>query len=142
MEKTANATNHKPIKLALIEDEEALRFMYVTRFRQAGFEVAEASDGDKGLELIRTFRPDIVLLDIMMPKMNGFDVFRALKQDSDASVRDIPVVFLTNLSEDAGFEQAQKLGAAGYVMKVKRTPDEVVQLVKTILSSEKAHTNG
>lgn len=124
-------------KLVIVEDEESLRVMYATRFKQSGYEVLEASNGADGLKLIRESKPDIVLLDILMPKVSGFDVLRDLKADKDVAVSSIPVILLTNLAEDAGFKQGQELGAAGYVMKVNRTPDETVHYVNAVIGATK-----
>jgi DNA-binding response OmpR family regulator len=120
-------------RLVIVEDEDSLRSMYVMKFEQAGFSVEQAGNGEDGLDLIRRTKPDIVLLDILMPKVSGFDVLRSMKADKDKSISDIPVIFLTNLAEDAGYKQGQDLGAAGYVMKVDRTPEELVQFVNATI---------
>ncbi len=133
----AEETVKKVGKLVIVEDEESLRTMYATRFKQSGYEVQEASNGADGLKLIRETKPDLVLLDILMPKVSGFDVLRELKADKDPAVSSIPVIFLTNLAEDAGFKQGQELGAAGYVMKVNRTPDETVHYVNAVIGATK-----
>jgi CheY-like chemotaxis protein len=119
--------------IALIEDEEAIRGMYSLRLKQDNFTVLEARNGKEGLDLVRKSKPSLVLLDIFMPEMSGFDVLKALKADRDPEVKNIPVVLLTNLAEDAGHAEAMKLGAVSYVMKVNRTPEQLSQLVKAIL---------
>lgn len=120
-------------RLVIVEDEDSLRMMYVMKFEQSGFVVEHANNGAEGLALIQRTKPDVVLLDILMPKMSGFDVLRAIKADKDKKISDIPVIFLTNLAEDAGFAQGQSLGAAGYIMKVNRTPEELVQFVNAVV---------
>ncbi len=127
--------------VAIIEDEEAIREMYRTKFTIEHYRVIEAANGKDGLELIKKEKPDIVLLDIFMPIMNGFDVLTRLKNDPDPLVKKIPVLILTNLAEDAGFERGIGLGAAGYVMKVTRTPDQLVQLTKAVIKSSQDGTS-
>jgi len=134
-----NAQSKKPLKLVIIEDEESLRFLYVTKFRQSGFDVSVAENGAEGIHLIEEQRPDIVLLDILMPKMSGFEVLQRLKAHSNKAIREIPVVFLTNLAEDAGYAQARELGAAGYITKANRTPEELVHYVIAAVESARKH---
>lgn len=130
-----SSSNKKPMKIVIIEDEESLRLLYMAKFRQSGFEVADAANGTDGLRVIHEQKPDIILLDILMPHMNGFEVMKLIKADTDKVIRDIPVLFLTNLAEDAGFEQGNALGAAGYVVKATRSPEELVHLVNAIVAT-------
>ncbi len=122
-------------KIVLIDDDESLRFMYLARLTQAGFNVMEARGGEEGIALVKKEKPDIVLLDIMMPEMSGFDVLHVLKSARDKAINQIPVILLTNLAEDSGHKRAISMGAAGYVMKVDRTPDQLVQLIHAILKT-------
>ena len=115
-------------KILLIEDEEMLANMYEVKFKNEGFELEKALDGAQGLEKAKSIKPDFILLDIIMPKMDGFSVLKALKDD--ASTKDIPVMLLTNLGQDEDVEKGNELGAVGYLVKANITPSEVVEEVK------------
>ena len=116
------------IKVAIVEDEPFLASMYKAKFEMEGFEVLRAADGLEGLEIIKKETPDIVLLDIVMPKMDGFDVLTSLH--SDAKVARIPVIILTNLGQRSDIEKGLKLGAVDYIVKANYTPAQVVVKVK------------
>jgi len=85
---------NKQLKILLVEDDNFLLSMYVDKFQTEGFEVFIADNGAKAIKLTKEKIPDIILLDVMLPKMNGFEVLRELKKD--ASIKDIPVILLTN----------------------------------------------
>ncbi len=119
--------DNKP-KILLIEDEEMLANMYEVKFGNEGFELHKAPDGAQGLELAKSVKPDFILLDIIMPKMDGFSVLKSLKGDS--TTKDIPVILLTNLGQDEDIERGKQLGAVGYLVKANITPAEVVDAVK------------
>lgn len=125
--------NHKSV--ALVEDEEALLQLYETKFKMSGFDVIKAKNGQDGLKIVQAHKPSLVLLDILMPGMSGFEVLEKLKKEDETKA--IPVVLLTNLAEDTGFERGQALGADGYVMKVSCTPERLVQLANAIISTSK-----
>ena len=118
----------KKVKILLIEDEEMLANMYEVKFKNDGFELVKALDGADGLEKAKTVSPDFILLDIIMPKMDGFSVLKSLKED--AATKDIPVMLLTNLGQEEDIERGKKLGAVGYLVKANVTPSEVVEAVK------------
>lgn len=116
------------IKILLIEDEEMLANMYEVKFKNEGFELEKALDGAEGLEKAKSIKPDFILLDIIMPKMDGFSVLKALKEDQ--VTKDIPVMLLTNLGQDEDIEKGKELGSVGYLVKANITPSEVVAEVK------------
>jgi len=113
--------------ILLAEDDEFLQRMYATKLAGSGFEVLVASDGEKALALIKKNKPDVVLLDILMPKMDGFAVLEAVK--TDPGTKSIPVILLTNLSEVSDIKKARKLGANDYLIKSHFLPSEVIKLV-------------
>lgn len=123
---------NKKTRILLIEDEEMLANMYEVKFNNEGYELIKAHDGAKGLEMAKSTKPDFVLLDIIMPKMDGFSVLSAMKEDSE--LKDIPVLLLTNLGQDEDIEKGKELGAVGYLVKANVTPIDVVNRVKTELS--------
>lgn len=106
--------------------------MYVTKFVMEGFEAKKANDGQAGFDLVKQEKPDIVLLDIIMPRIDGFGVLKMLKDD--AELKGIPVILLTNLGQEEDIKKGQQLGAADYFVKANHTPAEVVQKVKQVLN--------
>ncbi len=116
----------------LIEDDPFLTRMYVKIFELRKYDIKTALDGEIGLVQAKEIHPDIILLDIMMPKLNGIEVLEALKQEP--STKDIPVVMLTNLSDQAQRDEALAKGAVKYLVKSELDPDETVEVVASILS--------
>jgi len=123
---------NKKIKILIIEDDSFLLGMYAAKFNVEKFEVIIAEDGEKGLKLAFKELPDVILLDIFLPKKNGFDVLKELK--GDESAKKIPVILLTNLSQKSEIEQGLSLGAADYLIKAHFMPSEVVEKVKKTLT--------
>ena len=124
----------KKIKILLIEDEEMLANMYEVKFKNEGFDLEKALDGAVGLEKAKTFQPDFILLDIIMPKMDGFSVLKALKEDE--ATKSIPVMLLTNLGQEEDIQKGKELGSVGYLVKANITPAEVVAEVKKKLGKK------
>ena len=124
---------NKKIKILIIEDDFFLLSMYAAKFNLENFEVIIAEDGEKGLKLAFKELPDVILLDIFLPKKNGFDVLKELK--SDESAKKIPVILLTNLSQKAEIEQGLSLGAEDYLIKAHFMPSEVVEKIKKVIGN-------
>ncbi len=122
-------------KILLIEDEEMLANMYEVKFKNEGYDLVKALDGSQGLDLAKTIKPNFILLDIIMPKMDGFSVLKALKEDP--TTKDIPVMLLTNLGQDEDVKRGNELGAVGYLVKANITPSEVVAAVKKAVDNLK-----
>jgi DNA-binding response OmpR family regulator len=119
----------------LVEDDLFLSDMYRTKFGLSGYEMPHAEDGEIAMRKIKEAKPDIILLDIVLPKKSGFDVLKELKQDPETSK--IPVVLLTNLSQKDDVDRGYSLGAADYIIKAHFTPAEVVAKVEKVLSGKK-----
>jgi DNA-binding response OmpR family regulator len=115
----------------IIEDDSYISDMYRIKLESENFEVAIASDGIVGIKILKKQKSDIILLDIVMPKIDGFNVLKMIKEDSE--LKKIPVVLLTNLSQKENVERGFKLGADGYIIKAHFTPSEVVEKIKEIL---------
>ncbi len=126
----------KKVKVAIIEDDIAIVQMYRTKFETEGYEVATAPDGTSGLELIATFAPDIILLDLMMPNMNGLDMLKQLR--SQANGRDAKVVVLTNMGDTETATKVYKMAANDYIVKAEMTPKQVAERVKALLARDPA----
>lgn len=115
-------------KILLVEDDEFLAELYATKLNLEGFEVTLAVDGEKGLKLAKETNPDLVLLDIILPKMDGFEVLKGIK--ADASLKNTPVILLTNLSQKDEVKRGLDLGANDYLIKAHFMPSEVVKKIK------------
>ena len=118
-------------KILIVEDEETISSMYKASMSKAGFEVVLANDGKEGLKIATESKPNLILLDIMMPKMDGFAVLEKLK--SDDSTKNIPVVMLTNLGQSEDKEKGRKLGAVDYWVKADFTPAQVNEKIHELL---------
>lgn len=121
--------------LLLVEDDPLLINMYQTKFSSEGFQVFTATDGQAGLILAQTEKPDIVLLDIMMPKLDGIEVLRRIRQDP--KLKTVPVLMLSNLSEIAKQKEAIELGAKEFLVKANFTPTQIVDKIKQHLNLAK-----
>lgn len=117
--------------ILLVDDDLTLREMYDERLKAEGFDIVQASDGQEALAKAREAKPNIILLDVMMPKINGFDVLRQLKDDPD--LKEIPVIILTALIQDVDRMQGKKLGAADYIVKSETMPGEIISKIKNVL---------
>ncbi len=117
--------------ILLVEDDAFLAGIYVTKLGLEGFTVLQAADGAAGLAMARQELPDLVLLDILIPKMDGFAVLEALKKD--AKTAGIPVVMLTNLGQKEDVDRGLALGAADYLIKAHFVPAETVSRIKKVL---------
>lgn len=122
----------KKIKILLIEDDQFLLSMYSTKFEIEGFEVVSADDGEKGVKAAESSAPDIILLDIILPKLNGFEVLEKLQADS--KLKNIPVILLTNLSQKSDIDRGLAMGAKDYLIKAHFMPSEVVAKIKSVLN--------
>ncbi len=118
-------------KILLIEDDPFLLSMYSTKFELEGFKVFVADDGAKGFDMVKRELPDLVLLDIKLPKMNGFEVLKKIKED--LSLKSIPVILLTNSSQKEERDKGLGLGAVDYLVKAHFMPSEVVGKIKKVL---------
>jgi DNA-binding response OmpR family regulator len=119
-------------KLLLVEDDMALRDIYSTRFLAEGYEVITASDGEQALTVAVKEKPDLILLDIMMPKISGFDVLDILRTTPET--KNCKVVIMTALSQPADIDKGKMLGADEYLVKSQVTLTDVVNKVKEVLS--------
>jgi CheY-like chemotaxis protein len=120
-------------RVLLAEDDRFLRRAAESRLRQNGFTVLPAVDGEEALQVARAERPDLILLDLIMPKLQGFEVLKALKQDP--ATAPIPVIVLSNLGQDDDLKQAMELGAVAYFIKANLSLQDLVQRVAQTLAT-------
>ncbi|MBU0660854.1 response regulator [Patescibacteria group bacterium] len=121
----------KQFVVLLVEDDTFLANIYKTKFELEGFKVIGAENGELGLKEAKKKHPDIILLDILLPKMDGFTVLEHLKSEED--LKDIPVIMLTNLGQKDDVEKGLALGAVDYLIKAHFKPSETVDKVKKAL---------
>ncbi len=117
--------------ILLVEDDEFLAELYATKLNLEGFDVILATDGEKGLRMAKTDNPKLILLDIILPKKDGFEVLKLLKADS--ATKNIPVILLTNLSQRDEVKKGIDLGAEDFLIKAHFMPSEVVKKITQTL---------
>ncbi|MBI4128307.1 MAG: response regulator [Parcubacteria group bacterium] len=118
----------KKAKILLIEDEQLLADMYALKLRSEGYDLTVASDGLAGLTEAGAQAFHLILLDVILPKIDGFGVLAKLKED--AKTKNVPVILLTNLGQEGDIEKGKRLGAVDYLIKANLTPAELVKKVK------------
>ncbi len=118
-------------KILVVEDDKFLREMITRKLDKEGFEVSQAVDGKEGLEKIRENKPDLILLDLIMPGVGGFDVLEEVKGDD--SINHIPIVILSNLGQKSEVERGLELGAKDFLIKAHFTPKEIIKKIQEIL---------
>jgi DNA-binding response OmpR family regulator len=122
--------NKKNFKIIIAEDDILLRYIWQQKIAQEGFEVITAADGDEALEQIEKEKPDLLLLDIVMPRLDGFDVLKAIRKHSDEKIKNMTVVVLSNLGSEEDVKKASALGSDGYMVKAMFSTDDVIAKVK------------
>jgi DNA-binding response OmpR family regulator len=123
-------------RIVVADDDRMFRKVAETTLRRQGYDVATASDGEEALQLIRSERPDMIVLDLIMPKLQGFDVLTLLKQDTLTSA--IPVIVLSSLTQEQDKQEALDLGAVAYFNKTTFSVSELVKQVESILAKGQA----
>jgi DNA-binding response OmpR family regulator len=129
-----DTTTKKP-RLLIIEDNPDTRQIYKDVFERDGFEVLLAEDGDKGLSYAQATMPDAILLDLMLPKLSGFDLLKRLRDQKET--RDIPVMIFSALADTANRKKAAELGVTEYSVKAFNPPKQVVNRVRALLESSR-----
>ncbi|PJE76051.1 response regulator [Candidatus Uhrbacteria bacterium CG10_big_fil_rev_8_21_14_0_10_48_11] len=122
----------KKTKVLIVEDDPMILDMYVHKFEQEGFTVVSHDRGDGAVELAEKEQPEIVLLDVIMPGLDGFSVLSMMRENENT--KNLKVVMLTNLGQDEDKEKGVTLGALGYIVKSSKTPGEVVKEVRNYLA--------
>jgi CheY-like chemotaxis protein len=117
-----------PKKILLVEDEEIMIDLLQRKLTAEGYDISVARDGEEGLKAMRRVKPDLVLLDIIMPKMGGFEVMEEMNKDKE--LKKIPVIVISNSGQPVEIDKAQQLGAKDWLIKTEFDPQEVVDKVK------------
>lgn len=123
-------TNYKA-KVLIVDDDAFLSGIYATKLELEGFQVVTGRDGEEALKLAASEKPDLILLDVLMPKLDGFEVLKRLK--ADPATKDAPVIMLTNLGQKEDIEKGMEEGAVDYLIKAHFVPAEAVDKIKKVL---------
>ena len=124
----------RKVKILVVEDETFLLDLYETKLEQSGYDVIKAENGEEGFSLATLEAPDLILLDILMPKVDGYELLKKLK--SDGKTKNIPAIIFSNLSQKEEIEKGLKLGAKDYIIKTSITPTELEAKVKEYLKNK------
>jgi len=119
-------------KILIIEDDKFLRELITRKLQSEKFEITSAIDGESGLELVEKERPDLVLLDLILPGINGFEVLGKIKENE--AIASIPVIILSNLGQKDDIEKGMGLGAVDYLVKAHFTPNEIIAKINEVLA--------
>ena len=117
--------------ILIIEDDKFLRELIVQKLIKEGYDAAEAIDGEEGIKKVKTAKPDLVLLDLILPGIDGFEVLTRMKENP--SLVQIPVIILSNLGQKDDVERGLKLGAVDYLIKAHFTPGEIIDKIRNTL---------
>ena len=129
----AETQNHQMSKILIVEDDLFLANLLSLRFKKEGFEVIQAFSGIEALKKLEEIRPSVVLLDIILPQKNGFEVLEAIAQNPQTS--NIPVIIVSNLGQESDIEKGKTLGAMDYYVKARLSIDELVLKVSNLVAS-------
>ncbi len=124
----------KKKKILIVEDDKFLRDLITQKLWKEGFDVVEAVDGEHGLKKVKEVKPDLILLDLILPGIDGFAVLAETKKDPGLAL--IPVIILSNLGQRDDIEKGLKLGAVDYLIKAHFTPGEIIEKVKKVLEEK------
>lgn len=138
LEKIKNGNNKKigkenTKKVLVIEDDQLLRSLCSKKLMLEGFIVDAAIDSREGLDKVNKNKPDMILLDLVLPGMSGFEVLKIIKSNPDKTIAATPVIILSNLGQESDIQKGKDLGAADYLIKATTTTDEIVDKIKSIL---------
>lgn len=122
---------NRQYKIAVVEDEPSIRNLYLTKLELCGFVVQTAANGHEGLALVESFQPDVVLLDLMMPEMNGTDMLVKVREQEWGA--DMRVIILTNISRNEAPSMLRLLSVDRYIVKAHYTPSQMVEIVNEVL---------
>jgi len=120
-------------KVLIVEDDKFLSELISTKLDKEGYDIILANDGEQGLKKTLEEKPNIILLDIMLPGMDGFEVLENLKRHTDPAIKNIPVIILSNFGQEEKVERGLSLGAVDYLVKANFTTGEIVQKIKEVL---------
>lgn len=124
-------------KILLVEDEQLLREICSKKLLIEGYDVIEVLDGGDALKKITQEKPDLILLDIILPTINGFEILKQIRSNEDTKIAHTPVIILSNLGQETDIARAKELGISGYLIKAQFTTDEIIEKVEKVLKEKK-----
>ena len=124
-------------KILIVEDDFYIRDLYERALKKSGYDVSLASDGQEAIEITKTNTFDLILLDILLPKVTGIDVLRVLR-DPVSTAKDTPIFLITNLGQEDIIKQAFKIGADGYLLKARLSPENIADEIASFFSQNEA----
>ena len=120
-----------PKTILIIEDDKFLRELIARKLIKEGYEISEAVDGEEGMKKVKEEKPDLVLLDLILPGIDGFEVLSRMREES--ALASIPVIILSNLGQREDVEKGLRMGAVDYLIKAHFTPGEIIEKIKNTL---------
>lgn len=132
--KNKTEVKEKLKKILIIEDDPMLLDLCVSKIKSTGFDIDASLDPQEGLEKIVKNKPDLIILDIVLPGIDGFEILKKIRTNSDKNIAKIPVIVLSNLSQESDIKKAMTLGANSYLLKASVTVNEIIREIKKVLS--------
>ena len=123
-----------PAKILLVEDDPFLSSLLKNRLQKEGFEIILVRDGDEALNSLNNFAPNLILLDIILPKKSGFEVMEEVKKNPQFKNQTTPIIIISNLGQPEDIDRGRKLGAVEYFIKAKISIDELIEKIKSFIS--------
>ncbi|MBU4351021.1 response regulator [Candidatus Parcubacteria bacterium] len=120
-----------PRKILIVEDDKFLRELIIRKLTNEGYQTIEAADGEEGVRTAKAEKPDLILLDLILPGIDGFEALARIRKDENSA--NIPVVILSNLGQREDIERGIKLGATDYLIKAHFSPGEIIEKISSIL---------
>ena len=127
-------------RILIVEDDTFIRDLYTRAFSRSNYEVEAAADGEEAITKVKSGKYDMILLDIMLPKITGINVLRAIR-DPGGATKDVPVFLITNLGQEDIIKEAFKIGADGYLLKAQLTPKDVVNEIELYFTQQTTPDN-
>jgi two-component system alkaline phosphatase synthesis response regulator PhoP len=127
----------KTKKILVVEDNQMMRSIIFKKLISKGYEVIEAENGKDGLEKCLNEKPDMIVLDLLMPEMNGFEMLKLVRDSGDGEIANVPVIILTNLWDQKNKDLAEKLKIHAYFLKAFLTTEDLAKAIDTFFDSEK-----
>ncbi|OGZ33686.1 MAG: hypothetical protein A2Y98_01525 [Candidatus Portnoybacteria bacterium RBG_19FT_COMBO_36_7] len=129
--------NNSGNKILIVEDDKFLRDLIIKKLKNEGYETVFAVGGEEGLKKIEEERPSLVLLDLILPGIDGFEVLKQVKSNSSDEIKNIPVIILSNLGQQDDVKKGINLGAVDFLIKAHFTPSEIIDKIKQVLKEKK-----
>jgi two-component system phosphate regulon response regulator PhoB/two-component system alkaline phosphatase synthesis response regulator PhoP len=123
-------------KILLVEDDPFLSSLLKNRLLKENLEVSLAKDGEEALNFLKSTKPDLILLDLILPKKSGFEVMEEIRNDPQAQAQELPIIIISNLGQSEDISRGQELGAIEYFVKAKTSIDELVEKIKDFLKQQ------